>query len=74
MRNYKALTVMKMNHYFLLYHQSSLFLLAHLKQRLLRLLPLLQQQWRHHRLRGDYLLAGSSLSHSEGTYTSTDHR
>jgi hypothetical protein len=30
----------------------SLFLLPHLKQRLLRLLPLLQQQWRHHRLRG----------------------
>jgi hypothetical protein len=29
----------------------SLFLLPHLKQRLLRLLPLLQQQWRHHRLR-----------------------
>jgi hypothetical protein len=30
----------------------SLFPLPHLKQRLLRLLPLLQQQWRHHRLRG----------------------
>jgi hypothetical protein len=30
----------------------SLFLLPHLKHRLLRLLPLLQQQWRHHRLRG----------------------
>jgi hypothetical protein len=30
----------------------SLFMLPHLKQRLLRLLPLPQQEWRHHRLRG----------------------
>jgi hypothetical protein len=43
---------MKMNHYFLLYHHPSLFLLPHLKQRLLRLLPLPQQQWRCHGLRG----------------------
>jgi hypothetical protein len=46
-----ASTVMKMNHYFLLHHQPSLFLLPHLKQRLLRLLPLPQQQWRRHGLR-----------------------
>jgi hypothetical protein len=52
MRNYKASTVMKMNYYFLLYHHPSLFLLPHLKQRLLRLLPLPQQQWRCHGLRG----------------------
>jgi hypothetical protein len=30
----------------------SMFLLPHLKQRLLKLLPLPQQQWRHHGLRG----------------------
>jgi hypothetical protein len=52
MRNYKASMVMKMNHYFLLHHHLSLFLLPHMKQRLLRLLPLPQQQWRHHELRG----------------------
>jgi hypothetical protein len=52
MRNYRALTVMKMNHYFLLHHHPSLFPLSHLKQRLLGLLPIPQQQWRHHRLRG----------------------
>jgi hypothetical protein len=34
---------MKMNHYFPLYHHPSLFLLPHLKQRLLRLLPPPQQ-------------------------------
>jgi hypothetical protein len=49
---YRALTVIKMNHYFILHHHLSLFLLPHLKQRLLRLLPLPQQQWRHHGLRG----------------------
>jgi hypothetical protein len=34
------------------HHHLSLFLLPHLKQRLLRLLPLPQQQWRRHVLRG----------------------
>jgi hypothetical protein len=43
--------VMKMNHYFPLHHHPSLFLLLHLKQRLLRLLPRPQQQWRRHGLR-----------------------
>jgi hypothetical protein len=57
MRNYKASTVMKMNHYFHLHHHPSLFLLSHLKQRLLRLLPLSQQQCRHHRLRGRSFLS-----------------
>jgi hypothetical protein len=52
MRNYRALTVMKMNHYFLLHHHPSFFLFPHLKQRLLGLLPLPQQWWRRHRLRG----------------------
>jgi hypothetical protein len=52
MRDYRALTVMKMNHYFPLYHHLSMFLLPHLKQRLLTLLPPPQQQWRHHGLRG----------------------
>jgi hypothetical protein len=52
MREYRALMVMKMNHYFPLYHHPSLFLLPHLKQRLLMLLPPSQQQWRHHGLRG----------------------
>jgi hypothetical protein len=52
MRNYRASTVIKMNHYFHLHNHPSLFLLPHLKQRLLRLLPLLQQQWRRHGLRG----------------------
>jgi hypothetical protein len=40
------------DHYFLLHHHLSLFLLPHLKQRLLRLLPLTQLQWRRHGLRG----------------------
>jgi hypothetical protein len=35
----------------LLHYHSSLFLLPHLKQRLLMLLPLPQWQWRHHGLR-----------------------
>jgi hypothetical protein len=52
MRNYKVSIMMKMNHYFHRHHHLSLFLLPHLKQRLLRLLPLPQQQWRHHGLRG----------------------
>jgi hypothetical protein len=39
---------MKMKHYFHLHHHPSLFLLPHLKQRLL-MLP--QQQWRRHELR-----------------------
>jgi hypothetical protein len=38
MRNYRALTVIKMNHYFLLHYHPSLFLLPHLNQRLLMLL------------------------------------
>jgi hypothetical protein len=38
----QALTVMRMIHYVLLHHHPSLFLLPHLKQRLLRLLPLPQ--------------------------------
>jgi hypothetical protein len=41
-----------MIHYVLLHHHSSMFLLPHLKQRLLNLLPLSQQQWRCHGLRG----------------------
>jgi hypothetical protein len=41
-----------MNHYFHLHYHPSMFLLPHLKQRLLRLLSLSQQQWRHHGLRG----------------------
>jgi hypothetical protein len=36
----------------LLHHHPSMFLLSHLKQSLLRLLPLPQQQWRCHGLRG----------------------
>jgi hypothetical protein len=52
MRNYRASTVMRMIHYVLLHHHPSMFLLSHLKQRLLRLLPLAQQQWRRHGLRG----------------------
>jgi hypothetical protein len=51
MRNYRASTVMKMIHYVLLHHHPSMFLLPHLKQRLLRLLPLPKQQWRCHGLR-----------------------
>jgi hypothetical protein len=57
MRDYRASTVMKMNHYFHLNHHPSLFLLPHLKQRLLRLPPPLQQQWRRHRLRGRSFLS-----------------
>jgi hypothetical protein len=52
MRDYRASMVMKMNNYFHLHHHLSLFLLPHLKQRLLMLPPPLQQQWRHHGLRG----------------------
>jgi hypothetical protein len=52
MRVYKASMVMKMNHYFPPHHHPSLFLLSHLKLRLLRLLPPPQQQWRCHGLRG----------------------
>jgi hypothetical protein len=37
--DYRASTVMKMNHYFHLYHHPSLFLLPHLKQMLLKLPP-----------------------------------
>jgi hypothetical protein len=44
--------MMKMNHYFPLHPHLSLFLIPHLKQRLLRLLPPPQQQWRRHGLRG----------------------
>jgi hypothetical protein len=40
MRIYMALIVMKINHCIHLHHHPSLFLLPHLKQRLLRLLPL----------------------------------
>jgi hypothetical protein len=43
MRDYRVSTVMRMIHYFLLYHYLSLFLLPHLKQRLLSLLPLPHQ-------------------------------
>jgi hypothetical protein len=35
--DYRALTVMNMNHYFLLHHHMCLFLLPHLKQMLLRI-------------------------------------
>jgi hypothetical protein len=37
MRDYRASTVMKMNHYYHLHHHPSLFLFPHLKQRLLML-------------------------------------
>jgi hypothetical protein len=43
MRDYKTLTMMKMNYYFYLHYHLSLFLLPHLKQRLLRLPPPPQQ-------------------------------
>jgi hypothetical protein len=43
MRNYRASTVLKMNYYVPLHHHQSMFLLPHLKERLLRLLPLPQQ-------------------------------
>jgi hypothetical protein len=52
MRIYRASTVMKMDHYIHLRHHPSLFQFPHLKQRLLRLLPLPQQQLRNHGLRG----------------------
>jgi hypothetical protein len=52
---------MKINHYFLLHHHPSLFLLPHLKQRLLRLLPLPQQQWRRHGLKGRSSLSRGAL-------------
>jgi hypothetical protein len=52
LRDYRASTVMKMNHYFYLHHHLSLFLLSQLKQRLLKLPPTPQQQWRCHGLRG----------------------
>jgi hypothetical protein len=52
MRNYRASTMMKMKYYFHLHHHPSLFLLPHLKHRLLRILPLSQQQWSQHGLRG----------------------
>jgi hypothetical protein len=50
MRDYRALMVMKMNPYFPLHHHPNLFLVPHLKQRLLRLLPHPQQQWRASRV------------------------
>jgi hypothetical protein len=46
MRDNRASTVMKMNYYFHLHHHPSLFLLPHLKQRLIMLPPPLQQQCR----------------------------
>jgi hypothetical protein len=52
MRNYMASTVMKIIYYVLLHHHPSMFLLSHLKHRLLRLLSFSLQQWRHHGLRG----------------------
>jgi hypothetical protein len=52
MRDYLASMVLKINQYFLLHHHPSLFLLPHFKQRLLKLPPLPQQQWRHHGFRG----------------------
>jgi hypothetical protein len=61
MRDYRASTVMKMNHYFHLHHHPSLFLFPHLKQRLLRLPPPLQQQWRHHGSRGRSSPSGKLL-------------
>jgi hypothetical protein len=58
MRDYRALTVMKMNHYFHLHHHPNMFLFPHLKQKFLMLPPPLQQQWRHHGLRGRLFLSG----------------
>jgi hypothetical protein len=53
MRNYRALRVMKINISLLhQLHHVGLFLLLHLKQRLLKLLPLPQQEYRHQGLRG----------------------
>jgi transposase InsO family protein len=40
------------DHYIILHHHPSVFFLLHLKQRLLRLLHLPQQEWRCHGLRG----------------------
>jgi hypothetical protein len=51
---YRVSMMMRMNHFFHLHHHPSLFLLPHLKQRLLRLPLPLQQQWRGHRLRGRF--------------------
>jgi hypothetical protein len=55
MMGYRALIVMKMNHFFPLHHHPRMFLVPHLKQRLLRLLPSPQQQYRHHGLRGEVI-------------------
>jgi hypothetical protein len=63
MRNYRASTVMKMIHYVLLHHHPSMFLLPHMKQRLLRLLLLPQQQWSHYRLRGEIISESGAPSH-----------
>jgi hypothetical protein len=53
MRNYRALRVRKMNISLLhQLHHLGLFLLPHLKQRLLKLLPLPQQEYRRQGLRG----------------------
>jgi hypothetical protein len=62
MRDYRASTVMKMNHYFLLHHHPSMFLLPHLKQRVLGLLPLSQQQRRRH-VGGKIISESSAPSH-----------
>jgi hypothetical protein len=59
---------MKINHYFLLHHHPSLFLLPHLKQRLLRLLPLPHQQWRRHGLKGRSSLSRGGPSHIQKTH------
>jgi hypothetical protein len=68
MRNYRVSIVMKMNHYFHLHHHLSLFLLPYLKQRLLRLLPLSQQQWWHHELRGEIIFDQGAPSHIQKTH------
>jgi hypothetical protein len=63
MRDYRASTMMKMNHYFYLHHHPSLFLHLHLKQRLLRLPPPPQQQWRRHGLMGEIVFKLGAPSH-----------
>jgi hypothetical protein len=63
MRDYRASTVMKMNHYFHLHHHPSMFLLPHLKQRLLMVPPPLQQQWRCHGLRGEIVSEREAPAH-----------
>jgi hypothetical protein len=68
MRDYRASTVMKMNHYFDLHHHPSLFLLPHLKQRLLRLPRPPQQQWRHHGLRGEIISEPGAASHIQNAH------